>query len=39
LLARAASLVELAQAWLAQPEIPASRLPHPKTDLRITPKL
>jgi hypothetical protein len=39
LLARAASLVELAQAWIAQPEIPESKLPHPKTDLRITPKL
>ena len=38
LLARATSLVELAKAWLDQPEIPDSKLPHPKTDLRITPK-
>jgi hypothetical protein len=38
LLARAASLFELAKAWLDQPEIPDSKLPHPKTDLRITPK-
>jgi hypothetical protein len=38
LLARAISLLELAKAWLDQPEIPDSKLPHPKTDLRITPK-
>jgi hypothetical protein len=38
LLARAASIVELAKAWPHQPEIPDRKLPHPKTDLRITPK-
>jgi hypothetical protein len=38
LLARAASLAELAKTWLAEPEVPESKYPHPKTDLRITPK-
>lgn len=36
--ARAEELAQLARQWGAQPDIPDERLPHPKTDLRITPK-
>ena len=36
--ARVADLAELSRRWDAQPEIPDTDLPHPKTDLRITPR-
>lgn len=35
---RAASLADLATTWSGQPPIPDEELPHPKTDMRITPK-
>ncbi len=35
---RASSLAELATQWSGQPQIPDADLPHPKTDMRITPK-
>jgi hypothetical protein len=35
---RAAKLAALGQAWGKELAIPADKLPHPKTDLRITPK-
>jgi hypothetical protein len=36
---RASSLADLATAWSGQPQIPDADLPHPKTDMRITPKM
>src|SRR6266702_773930 len=36
--ARAAELAKIGEAWSRQPDIPEGTLPHPKTDLRITPK-
>ena len=36
--ARARELAALADSWHNQQQIPEDRLPHPKTDLRITPK-
>jgi hypothetical protein len=36
--ARAADLAKLGDEWRKQPKIPEKKLPHPKTDLRITPK-
>jgi Patatin-like phospholipase len=38
LCARANELATLADNWRNQQQIPEHRLPHPKTDLRITPK-
>jgi predicted acylesterase/phospholipase RssA len=35
---RAADLAELSRRWEAQLQIPDAELPHPKTDLRITPR-
>jgi predicted acylesterase/phospholipase RssA len=35
---RVADLAGLSSRWDAQPEIPDAELPHPKTDLRITPR-
>ena len=35
---RAGELAALADSWRNQQQIPQDRLPHPKTDLRITPK-
>jgi hypothetical protein len=35
---RAADLAELSHSWEAQLQIPDAELPHPKTDLRITPR-
>jgi predicted acylesterase/phospholipase RssA len=35
---RAADLAELSRRWEAQLQIPDAELPHPKTDLRITPQ-
>lgn len=35
---RAAELAKLGESWGGQPDIPERKLPHPKTDLRITPK-
>jgi hypothetical protein len=35
---RAADLAELSRRWQAQLQIPDAELPHPKTDLRITPR-
>ncbi len=35
---RVADLAELSRGWATQPEIPDKDLPHPKTDLRITPR-
>jgi hypothetical protein len=35
---RAADLAELSRRWDAQLQIPDADLPHPKTDLRITPR-
>jgi hypothetical protein len=35
---RAADLAELSRRWEAQVQIPDAELPHPKTDLRITPR-
>jgi predicted acylesterase/phospholipase RssA len=35
---RAADLAELSRRWEAQLQIPGAELPHPKTDLRITPR-
>ncbi|WP_375412055.1 hypothetical protein [uncultured Bradyrhizobium sp.] len=35
---RVADLAELSRRWEAQPQIPDADLPHPKTDLRITPR-
>jgi hypothetical protein len=34
---RAAALAELAARWHSQPQVPDSHMPHPKTELRITP--
>jgi hypothetical protein len=36
--ARVADLADLSRRWDAQPQIPDKKLPHPKTDLRITPR-
>jgi hypothetical protein len=36
--ARVADLAELSRRWEAQVQIPDEDLPHPKTDLRITPR-
>jgi len=36
--ARVEELAKLARHWDAQPDLPDEKLPHPKTDLRITPK-
>jgi hypothetical protein len=36
--ARVADLAELSRRWEAQLQIPDAELPHPKTDLRITPR-
>lgn len=35
---RVADLAELSRRWQAQVQIPDAELPHPKTDLRITPR-
>ena len=35
---RVADLAELSRRWEAQLQIPDAELPHPKTDLRITPR-
>ena len=35
---RVADLAELSRRWEAQVQIPDAELPHPKTDLRITPR-
>ncbi|MEA2960710.1 MAG: hypothetical protein QOI46_808, partial [Alphaproteobacteria bacterium] len=35
---RVADLAELSRRWDAQPQIPDKKLPHPETDLRITPR-
>lgn len=35
---RVADLAELSRGWEAQVQIPDAELPHPKTDLRITPR-
>jgi hypothetical protein len=35
---RVADLAELSRRWEAQVQIPDADLPHPKTDLRITPR-
>jgi hypothetical protein len=35
---RVADLAELSRRWEAQLQIPDRELPHPKTDLRITPR-
>jgi hypothetical protein len=35
---RVADLAELSRRWQAQLQIPDKELPHPKTDLRITPR-
>ena len=35
---RAADLAELSRRWEAQLQVPDAELPHPKTDLRITPR-
>jgi hypothetical protein len=35
---RAADLAELSRRWEAELQIPDAELPHPKTDLRITPR-
>ena len=35
---RVADLAELSRRWKAQVQIPDEDLPHPKTDLRITPR-
>lgn len=35
---RVADLAELSRRWDTQPQIPDTDLPHPKTDLRITPR-
>jgi predicted acylesterase/phospholipase RssA len=35
---RVADLAELSRRWEAQLQIPDAQLPHPKTDLRITPR-
>ena len=36
--ARVADLAELSRRWQAERQIPDAELPHPKTDLRITPR-
>jgi hypothetical protein len=38
LLKRADALAALGDSWKLEPSIPEQKLPHPKTDLRITPK-
>lgn len=38
LLERASSLSELGRSWRSQPDVPEQALPHPKTDMRITPR-
>jgi hypothetical protein len=35
---RVADLADLSDRWDKQPQIPDKELPHPKTDLRITPR-
>jgi hypothetical protein len=35
---RAAALAQLGRNWAAQPPIPDQDMPHPKTDIRISPR-
>lgn len=39
LLTRARELAALAKAWRLQPDVHEEALPHPKTDMRITPRI